>query len=515
MEYGILTLLPPIIAIGLALWIKQVIIALLLGVLSGILILTGGNPYLALVALFEDYIFAELASDLNAQTVVTICLIGGFVALIEKSGGAHAFAKQTTRTLTNKFKALVVTWLCGIGIFFTDLGNALILGPIFKPVTDRLRISREKLAYVLDSTSAPVAVLIPITNWGVFIMSILAAEFARIEYPVGDWTGFIQAIPFQLYPILALILVPFVAATQRDFGPMAKAEYRAYSENKLIADDAEQLQPDVVPEIPSGVEAKASNAYVPLIILLAVIFGVLVSFGFPGQEVGGTQVRVALSLGYIMCAIVAGILVVRNKIMNVKSAVDTYFNGLQRMIYVLVILVLAWSIGSVMSNLGTADYVVGVTEGVISPAMLPAIIFVIAGFVAFATGTSWGTFGMLLPIAIPLADAMGVPISPAIGAVLSGALFGDHCSPISDTTILASMASSGDLVDHVKTQTPYALTAAAGAFVGFIVAGNTGNPLLSLVVGIVVMFAVYTVLTYVMGRSIPFVDLNKEVDTSE
>ncbi|MBN4062686.1 sodium:proton exchanger [Alkaliphilus transvaalensis] len=509
-SYGFLSLIPPLLAVIIAFVYKNVILALFIAVLSGAFILAGGNPYETTIVFFQGIIFEELKGSFNSQMLLMMALIGGFVALIEKSGGAFAFAKAATKVVNTRMKAQLLLWLCGLGIFFTDSGNSLILGPTFKPITDKLRISREKVSYILDSTSSPICILIPFIGWGIFIMSLIQKEYEHLGIAGSEFTAFLRAIPFQLYAISALLLVPIIALIRTEFGPMAKAEHRAYYENKMLADGAEPLRPDTKIEIPEGVEPKASSIVIPLIVLFVTMFTMFVTFGFPGR-MAGPDMRVSILTAYVLSTCTCMFLVVRNKVMNFKEAIDTVISGMQRMMYILIVLVLAWSIGSVSKTLGTSVFIVDLAEGLILPSLVPALIFVIGCIIAFTTGTSWGTFAILMPIAIPMAHAFDISIYAAIGAVLSGGLFGDHCSPISDTTILASMGASSDHIDHVKTQIPYAATAGFASFIGFIVAGFTGSPL-TIIFTVVLMVGLLLTFSKIWGERLPNVnyeDLNK------
>ncbi|MGV8152901.1 MAG: Na+/H+ antiporter NhaC family protein [Alkaliphilus sp.] len=500
-NYGILSIFPPLLAIVIAFRYKNVILALFIAVLTGALILAGGNPYTTMIVMFEEVFFEQLKSGFNSQMMLMMALIGGFVALIEKSGGALAFAKSATKVVNTRTKAQLLLWLCGLGIFFTDSGNSLILGPTFKPITDKLRISREKVAYILDSTSSPICILIPFIGWGVFIMSLIQKEYEHLGIAGSEFTAFMRAVPFQLYAISALLLVPIVAIMRREFGPMAKAEHRAYYENKVLDENAIPLRPDTEIEIPKGVEPKASSIVIPIIVLFVVMFSMFVSFGFPGR-IPGVNMRISISTAYLLSTGVCMFLVIKNKVMNFKESLNTVISGMQRMMYILIVLLLSWSIGSVCKSLGTSVYIVDLAKDFILPSFVPALIFIIGGLIAFATGTSWGTFAILMPIAIPMAHAFDISIYAAIGAVLSGGLFGDHCSPISDTTILASMGASSDHIDHVKTQMPYAMTAGLASLMGFIVAGFTGSPL-TIIFTVILMISLVFIFSKKWGETLP------------
>ncbi len=503
-NYGILSLIPAILAIVLAFKTKNVVLSLIISLFTGTLIITGGNPWTALQSMFADYLFVDLTGSSSAQTLVMMSIIGGFVALIEKSGGAQALAKAVAKSINTRVKAQVSCWIGGLAIFFSDSGNSLILGPIFRPIMDKLKVSREKLSYILDSTSAPVCILVPITGWGVYIMSIIAQEYEVLGLLESDASVFMKAIPFQFYAIAALLLVPLIAFAGKEFGPMAKAERRIVYENKLYNDGLEEIASENEPVSTKAKEAKTRNIAIPLVVMFVVIFAMFISWGFPTKNIPGSKIRVALTSGYLLASITAIILIVKDKVMTFKECFDTFMKGIQKMSYILVIIVVAWGVGSVCSNLGTSSFIVESTKGILSPNLIPAFIFVIGAVIAFATGTSWGTFAILLPIGINMAHSFDVSMYVTIAAVLSGGLFGDHCSPISDTTILSSMSGACDHVEHVKTQLPYALVAALGSFIGYLVAGFMGGVwVVTLPIAIIATVVLYFIACKIWGENIP------------
>ena len=491
MNYGILSLLPPLVAVVLAIKSKNVILSLFFGGLTGALIFCGGNPFAAVRSVIGDYYFVQLTDSYNAGVLVLLVFIGGFIKLVEKSGGAQAFSKSVYKVVNTSLKAQLCAWLGGILIFFSDLGTPLLVGPVFRPLFDKLKISRQKLAWILDSTSSPVAILIPFIGWGVYIMGLIQAEFDNLGVPDSDYTTFVQAIPFQLYAILAILLIPLVAFTKKDFSLMRRAEEKAAQ------------QPDVSDEI-SAAEETAVSGYskanarpvmviLPIVVVFATIFITLAPQGFPFKKIGGNDFRVALTMGYLFGAVVLIALIRLFKVMTFHDTFKLYVDGMKGMTDVAVTLVLAWSLGSMISGLGTASFIVEGMQSIrFSPVLVPAAIFLFGAFVSFATGSSWGTFAIMMPLAIPMAHAFGIPFAIAVGAVLSGGLFGDHCSPISDTTILSSTGAECDLVEHVKTQLPYALVNGVIALVCFLVAGITRSPL-TVVLAVAVQLAVILV----------------------
>ena len=444
MNYGILSLLPPIVAVILAIWSKNVILSLFCGGFVGAMIFCSGNPFAAVHSMIGDYFFIQLTDSYNAGVLVLIVFIGGFIKLVEKSGGAQAFGKSVYRIVNTKLKAQLCAWLGGILIFFSDLGTPLLVGPVFRPLFDKLRISRQKLAWILDSTSSPVAILIPFIGWGVYIMGLIQAEFDNLGVMESDYTTFVQAIPFQLYAILAIIMIPLVAFTKKDFSLMKKAEQEAAARDYSFDETLPEMEGEA--DGYSLKNAKPVMVILPIVVTFATLFITLAPQGFPFKKVGGNDFRVALTMGYLFGA-----------------------------------LVLAWSRGSMISGLGTASFIVDTMQRMqFSPVLVPAFLFLFGAFVSFATGSSWGTFAIMMPLAIPMAHAFSIPYAIAAGAVLSGGLFGDHCSPISDTTILSSTGAECELVEHVKTQLPYAVVNGVIAFACYILVGFTYSPLVVL-----------------------------------
>lgn len=469
---GIISILPVVLAIIIAIKLKNVIPALFMGVFSGVLILTGGHPITAITTMIKTYLFTQVADSYNAGVLVLLVFIGGFVGLMEKSGGAAAFAQKMTKIVNNRFKVQLSAWLGGIIVFFSDLGTPLIVGPISEPLFDKLRVSREKLAWIIDSTASPIAILVPFIGWGVYVMGLIQKEFQALGIAESDWSAFIHAIPFQFYPLLAAIMVPIVAYTGYEFSAMARAE-------KRTLDTGERYWPHSKPLRHANDERNANSKailiWLPLIILFVTLFGILGPLGFPLKKVPGSAFRTALSTGYLFAAVTIISLMVYYKVKTLSESFDIYFSGMNKMMNVAVILVLAWALGSVGKSLGTANYIIEVTNGTLPGWGVPAVIFLIGGVMSFATGSSWGTFAILMPIVIPMAVTLGAPLHVCIGAVLSGGLFGDHCSPISDTTILSSTGAGCDHIDHVETQLPYALLNGTVSLVAYLLAGLTGS----------------------------------------
>lgn len=494
-NYGVLSLIPAILAIVFAVYSKNVIISLFIGVFSGVLILVGYNPIAAVKSLIGDYFFVQLTDSYNAGVIVLLVFIGGFIALMEKSGGAQAFAKKVSKLINTKGKAQIGAWLGGILIFFSDLGTPLIIGPIFEPIMDKLKVSREKLAWIIDSTASPVAVLVPFIGWGVYVMGLIKTEFEALNIAQSDYTAFVKAIPFQIYPLLVVLMVPLIAITKLDFSAMLKAERRVENTGMLHWGNANPARKVEKLEEYELENSKPTLVIIPLLVLFATLFGILIPLGFPIKPVAGGDFRIALTTAYLFAAMTIMGLMIFYKLKTFTDAFNIYVSGMQRMTHVIITLILAWSLASVIKELGTSNYIIQILEGRLPVVLVPALLFIIGACTSFATGSSWGTFAIMMPLAIPMAVSLGASISVCIGAVLSGGLFGDHCSPISDTTILASTGAGCDLIEHVKTQLPYALLAGGITFLGFLIAGFTES-----VVSLFISIAILVILVLILSK---------------
>lgn len=486
-NYGVLSLIPAILAVVLAFWTKNVVLSLIISLFTGALIIASWNPWIAMQDMFSNYLFVNITDSGNAQTVIMMSFVGGFVALLEKSGGARAFASAIAKKVKSKSTAQGCAWLGGLAIFFSDSGNSLILGPIFRPIMDRLKVSRAKLAYILDSTSSPVCILVPITGWGVYIMSIIATEFEGLGIELNDASTFVAAIPYQFYAILALLLVPLIAFGKRDFGPMVQSERIA--QNGLTEEQKAAGEEVVVSD---DKKVSAWNMGLPLIVLFVTIFAMFFSWGWPAEEVAGSKIRVALTSGYFLASITLGIMIIKQKLMTFNDVFDTFIGGIKKMAGILVIIICAWGVGGVCGDLGTSTFIVDSTIDIIPASLVPAMLFLIGSIISFATGTSWGTMAILLPLGIHMAYGFGVSEYITIAAVLSGSLFGDHCAPISDTTVMSSMAAGCNHIEHVKTQIPYALLAAVSAFIAYLILGFTElSAIIALPIAIAILVVLY------------------------
>ena len=522
-RFGILTLLPPLIAIALAFITKETILSLFIGVFVGEFMLCCNdlNIISTIVNAFLNLgsqVIACMADPWNAGIILQCLLIGGIIQLVTKMGGAKALADAFAKRANTPRKAQLFTWLLGLCVFFDDYANSLIVGPIMRPVMDKLHVSREKLAFVVDATAAPVAGIAIISTWIGLEISLIAAGFQSVG--VTNVTGFgifLQTIPYRFYNIFILIFIVISALTLYEFGPMKKAEQtaRARKEDEEI----------IVPEAPGfdevkpveGVKLSVWNAIIPIGVL---IVGALIAFYWSGYTtiLGGedqalisimkssplsfngiytalsqSDASVALFQAALLASIVAIVMAVGEKILTIEDAISEWIGGMKTIVITGVILLLAWSLGGVIGDIGTADYLVGVLSSTIPAFIVPTLIFILGALISFATGTSYGTMSILMPLAIPLAWAissgdMSFTIVCTSG-VLTGAIFGDHCSPISDTTILSSMGTSCNHIDHVQTQIYYAIFVACVAiFIGYIPAGLGIPWYFTIPVGIVVLY---------------------------
>ncbi|MFK7863720.1 MAG: Na+/H+ antiporter NhaC family protein [Pseudohongiellaceae bacterium] len=469
-EPEISSLLPIIVALSLSLSTRNVIVGLFSGVFTGVVMLNGPEPFAAMGIMVKSHLIPELTDSYNAGVLILLAFIGGFVALVEQSGGGAAFAKRINRWVKTPKQAQVAAWLGGISIFFSDLGTPLIVGPVFRPLMDRLQVSRQKLAYIIDSTASPVAILVPFIGWGVYIMSLIFQEYQALGIQESEFTAFIRTIPFQFYAWLAVLMVPLLAIFNFDFAAMAKVE------SSIESDSTESPASSSADATAfSHPNAKPILVWAPLLVMALVLGIMLVPLGFPLEQVSGTDFRAGLSTAYFFAALVLIVLMSFYRVRGFLNSIDVYLKGISGMMLVAITLLLAWALSDIGRELGAADYVASVAQAGLPAWMFPMVAFVLAAIISFATGSSWGTFAIMLPLVIPTAFAIDSPMYVCIGAVLSGGLFGDHSSPISETTILASTGASCPQIEHFRTQLPYALFNGGISLLAFAVAGATGS----------------------------------------
>lgn len=495
-----ISLLPPLMAIGFALVMREVVLSLFAGIWTGSLFLSGHNP-LAGTEQSLDILIGVLTEPDHVTIVVFSLLLGGMVGVMSRGGGTAGVVDRLEKVAKNRTQGQMFTWFSGILIFFDDYANTLIRGSALRPVTDRLLISREKLAYIIDSTAAPLAVCAVITTWIGFEITQIQNAFSSLAAQTSDGAAaaqlqagadnafivFLHSLPFLFYPFLALFFVLMIIVMKKDFGPMLLAERRAISGGGV-------LRPGSVPAADTTLESlRASggkpgrwyNAAVPVLAVIGVALAGLYSTGAAGLAgnersftavIGAADPFAALLWASFTGCALATALVLFQRILTVTETLEALVGGMQSMLMAVIILVLAWGLGNVTREVGTGAFLASLLQDSLPLLLLPALVFFIAAVTAFSTGTSWGTMAILFPVVIPLAVSMGAGIGFAGGAhyaillgsissVMSGAVFGDHCSPISDTTVLSSMSSACDLIDHVRTQLPYALVVAVVALV--------------------------------------------------
>lgn len=520
-DAGWLSILPPLIAITLALISKEVYSSLFLGVLSGMCVYsfsTGGNILQAVTYVFD---MMALKIGENGYMIIFLVLLGSLVVVVTRSGGSDAYGQWAGKRIRKRTSAKLATALLGLLIFVDDGFNCLTVGTVMRPITDKCRISREKLAYLLDATAAPVCIIAPISSWAVAVAS-------EVE-EAGGLNAFVQTIPYNLYAVLTIVMVFFLSATNFDFGPMKKAEpdsqkaelqtdgkaepERARKPRKAEPERAEKPQ-----KVEPGKSEKAGEQQaqdrakqkgtVPdlilpvLTLIVCAILGMAYVGGYfdgrPFAEAIGENPTAGLTLGTFAALAVAMLLYLPRKLMDLREFMTGVIDGIRTMIPALTILILAWALGGVCREMiGTGIFVSNfVTAAKLPFGFLPAIVFAVAAFLSFSMGTAWGTFGILLPIVSMLcvgSEGASVLI-PALGATLAGSVYGDHCSPISDTTILASTGAQCDHLRHVETQLPYATLVAVVCFAGYLVAGFSLNPWATVAVSVLLLLAVFGII---------------------
>jgi Na+/H+ antiporter NhaC len=510
---GFLSLLPPLFAILLAIWLREALVALFAGIWMGALFIHGYNPLTALARCFDTYLPSQVADTGDAEIILFTLALGGMVGIVARSGGSKAMVDVISRRATTRRSGMLATAFAGIVIFFDDYANCLLVGNTVRPFTDARRISREKLSFLVDATAAPISTIALVSTWTGYQLGQI--DKAGVPLESGAYDTFLQMLPYSFYAIFTLGFVFMVAGSLRDFGPMLKAERRATREGKLVRDGAVPLQDAALTNMqaPEGKPLFWHNAVIPIgFVILCVVVGLyVVGLDILGPDADGASLRQIISAAgddafkVLLWAsfggsIVALVTAMASRTLTLNQGVDAWVSGAKAMVMAVLILVLAWGIGDICKNhLFTGKWLLSVVEP--SATWLPVITFVISGVIAFSTGSSFSTMAIVIPIAAPMIWSVTGEGDPAryatLASVLSGAVFGDHCSPISDTTIMASMASASDHIDHVRTQAPYALLCAGvAAGVGYIPAGFGVSPWISMPIG----FAILGGALFVFGR---------------
>lgn len=514
-HFGMWGIIPPLLTITLAFVTKDVIVSLFLGILSGCVIAAGGNPALALMNA-TDLFAASLSDGWNIRIFLFCALLGALVGMLSKTGSAQAFGTWVSKKLKTRTGSQFVTFLFGIIVFIDDYFNSLTVGTVMRSINDKNKVSRAKLAYILDSTAAPVCILAPVSSWVVTVMSIVRDAEGFDKLGISDLEFFIRAVPYNLYALTTLLMVACIIFFKRDFGPMRASELSAQKTGVLWNEEKYGvISGDIKEE--KTVRAKAVDMLFPIVLLIvcALVFFPLVTYlnAVDSENISSfmqamysmslreafinTDSSYALFYAIIFTLVFTYVYYLARRLMNLKEASQAVRDGIKSMMPALIILVMAWSIGTVIRSspsdggLGLGRYLSEAVVGSGFPLwIIPAVVFVLSAVIAFATGTSWGTFGIMIPLVMPIVVGLiqGQGQNPAeslnsvficISAVLGGAVFGDHASPISDTTILSSTGASCPHLEHVATQMPYALFAALCSFAGFITGGIFMNPLAS------------------------------------
>ena len=485
-EAGWLSILPPLIAITLALLSKEVYSSLFLGIFSGMCVYcfcTNRNILQAVT-----YVFDMMAGKIgeNGYMIIFLVLLGSLVVIVTRSGGSDAYGQWAGKRIKKKTSAKLGTALLGLLIFVDDGFNCLTVGTVMRPITDKCRISREKLAYLLDATAAPVCIIAPISSWAVAVAS-------EVE-EAGGLNAFVRTIPYNLYALLTIVMVFFLSITDFDFGPMKKAEALR-----------EQAGPAAAEETVKKKKGTVLDLALPVVTLIvcAILGMAYVGGFFEGKaftEAIGENPTAGLTLGTFAALLVALLLYLPRRIMNLREFMTGVIDGIKTMIPALTILILAWALGGVCREMiGTGIFVSNFVNAVNLPfEFLPAIVFAVAAFLSFSMGTAWGTFGILLPIVSMMCTGTqgAAVLIPALGATLAGSVYGDHCSPISDTTILASTGAQCEHLRHVETQLPYATLVALVCFVGYLVAGFTGNAWITVTASVALLLGILGIIAY-------------------
>ena len=508
---GFVSLLPPLLAIGMALAFKRVIPALFLGIWVGAWMAAGfslSGLFVGLLETLEIYVVGALANESHVAIILFSLMIGGMVGIISKNGGTYGIVERLVGWANTPRRAQLATGTLGVGMFFDDYANTLVVGNTMRPVTDRLKVSREKLAYIVDSTAAPVACVAFVTTWIGYEVGLVGTAVEGLDgFNQGAYSIFLSSLAYSFYPWLALYFVFVVANSSRDFGPMARAEIRARTTGQVVSSEAnldkaaEEDNDEMRPK--DDIPLRAYNAVLPILVLVGTVLAGLYWTGVDAagsdaslrEIIGAADSYTSLIWGSLLGVLAAGALSVGQRLLSLEETVEAWYSGLKSMLFAMIILVLAWALSDITGVLHTADYLVSVLGTTLHPGVVPAIIFVLAAATAFATGSSWGTMGILMPLVVPLvwavlqANNMADPSNyhimySAVSCVLAGSVWGDHCSPISDTTILSSMASGCDHIDHVRTQLPYAMSVGVVALlVGTLPAGFGFPWWLSLLIG--------------------------------
>jgi len=518
--YGAWSLVPSLLAVGLCLVLKEALLSLVIAVIVGGTILTNGNIFTGITKTANTMI-AQISDPWEASILLFFFVVGGLMAIIFYSGGASAFVDLFRKKAKNSRSIQLFAWIGGLVIFIDDYANAAFVGSLFRPLSDKYHISREKLSYIVDSTAAPVSAIFLISTWIGYQVGLIGKALPA-DWVVKPYTIFLRSIPFNFYCLFAIAFVFMIAWTGRDFGPMLKAEYRARTTNHLWGENSTPLSGESEYEVAKNITFRMINMIVPIVLLIGLSFFFMYKTGGGGAEksfmkaIADADSMLSIVYATFITLVVSMIMYWVQHIGTPTNMMKPFLVGAKGMLYAAMIQVSAWSIGAICKDLGTAGYIVDAVKGIMSPLLLPLVVFAISAFIAFCTGTSWGTMAITIPIAIPLAIALNVDLPIVVAAVLAGSTMGDHCGPISDTTVMSSTFSGSDHIDHVKTQIPYALTCSAVAAICYITAGAGLPAIVNLIIGIGILYGALIFLSNTSAKKLginfplPEWDLNKK-----
>ena len=497
MEYGFLSLVPPLLTIALALVTKNVFVSLFIGIMTGSFVLNAFSPLVS----FNAGIYSILDNMTQGNTlIIGSCLIvGAVIHLMEKSGGIEGFVNVVVKNkgyIKSKRGANLFTWLLGLAVFTSGSLSCMVTGAVSRPVNDALKVPHEKAAFLVHTTSTPWCVLFPFSGW----LASMAGYLVSGGVPEAESVGVLfQSIGLNFYCIMAIALCLVVSLTQKDFGPMAAAEKRA-AETGLLDDPAHGSKEEVEAAT-SGAKPRACNLLVPIAVLICVMFAALLITG-NGNIMNGAGLK-ALIWAVVIALLTIMVMTVAQKVFTVNEVIDEMFKGMSHMLPIAFILLFGFTMGSVVKALDTGTYLSHLFQQFLTPALLPALTFLIAVLLSFATGTSMGTMAIMAVIALPMAFDMGISIPLVAGAMFGGSIFGDHCSPISDTTIMASAGAQCNHVNHVSTQLPYAIVCAGVSFLAYLAAGFIRNVYISLAVAAIFMALTLFIIKLVQNKKAP------------
>ena len=492
-------LVPPIVAIVLALITKEVYSSLFIGILVGGLFYSGFSFEGTVTHIFSDGFVAVLSDSYNVGILIFLVILGAMVSLMNRAGGSAAFGHFAKEKIKTRAGAQLATVALGVLIFIDDYFNCLTVGSVMRPVTDEHKVSRSKLAYLIDATAAPICIIAPISSWAAAVSGFVEGE--------DGFSIFIRAIPYNYYALLTIVMMIAIILLNIDFGAMRTHEANAINGDLFTSGKVAT----VTEEKPVNAKGTVIDLVIPIItLIICCVIGMIYTGGFFSGEnfisaFSNSDASVGLALGSIFAMIITVIIYLIRRVLTFTECMDCLPDGFKAMVPAILILTFAWTLKAMTDSLGAAEFVATAMEGCAGGLMsfLPAIIFLVACFLAFSTGTLWGTFGILIPIVVAVfAESNPQLMIISISACMAGAVCGDHCSPISDTTIMASAGAQCNHVNHVSTQLPYAITVAAVSFVTYIVAGFTQNPWISLPIGILLLFAVLFVIKKMINKSV-------------